>query len=101
VGSRHHQFQFDEASFRKLFAEVASALDEPVGDPAQLPLLWLCREARKVATVVLSGEGADELFGGYDYYASFAPAAGVRERWARWRANAKRPPPAATSRLLD
>src|SRR5262249_24844428 len=66
-----------------LFADVAAALDEPVGDPAQLPLLWLCREARKTATVVLSGEGADELFGGYDYYAPFAPAGRPRGRWAR------------------
>jgi asparagine synthase (glutamine-hydrolysing) len=85
VGSRHHAFRFDSTSFLPLFADVAAALDEPVGDPAQLPLLWLCREARQVATVVLSGEGADELFGGYDYYAPFAPAVGLRERWARWR----------------
>jgi asparagine synthase (glutamine-hydrolysing) len=98
VGSRHHAFRFDATSFLPLFADVAAALDEPVGDPAQLPLLWLCREARQVATVVLSGEGADELFGGYDYYAPFAPAVGLRERWARWRS---RPAPAPSARLLE
>jgi asparagine synthase (glutamine-hydrolysing) len=98
VGSRHHAFRFDATSFLPLFADVAAALDEPVGDPAQLPLLWLCREARQVATVVLSGEGADELFGGYDYYAAFAPAVGLRERWARWRS---RPAPAPSARLLE
>ena len=98
VGSRHHAFRFESAAFLPLFADVAAALDEPVGDPAQLPLLWLCREARQVATVVLSGEGADELFGGYDYYAPFAPAVGLRERWARWRA---RPAPAPSARLLE
>jgi len=101
VGSRHHRFQFDERSFLALFADVAATLDEPVGDPAQLPLLWLCREARQRATVVLSGEGADELFGGYDYYSRFAPAVGVRERWARWRARSRTGLPAATARLLD
>jgi hypothetical protein len=98
VGSRHHAFRFDATSFLPLFADVAAALDEPVGDPAQLPLLWLCREARQVATVVLSGEGADELFGGYNYYAPFAPAVGLRERWARWRS---RPAPAPSARLLE
>jgi asparagine synthase (glutamine-hydrolysing) len=98
VGSRHHPFQFDLGSFLALFSEVAKTLDEPVGDPAQLPLLWLCREARKTATVVLSGEGADELFGGYDYYAGFAPAVSLRERLARWRA---RRAPDLHERLLE
>lgn len=98
VGSRHHQFQFDLGSFFALFGEVAAALDEPVGDPAQLPLLWLCREARRIATVALSGEGADELFGGYDYYAPFAPAVSLRERLARWRAGR---PPELPARLLE
>lgn len=43
-------------------------LDEPVADPSLVPLYFLAREARKHVTVVLSGEGADELFGGYNIY---------------------------------
>ncbi len=69
VGSRHHRFEFNEESFLGLMPEVAAALDEPLGDQAMLPLYWLCREARKHVTVVLSGEGADEIFAGYGYYA--------------------------------
>ncbi len=87
VGSTHHHFQFDATCFSTLLPQVARALDEPIGDPAQLPLHWLCREARKTATVVLSGEGADELFGGYDYYAPAAPARGLSERFAKWRSS--------------
>jgi asparagine synthase (glutamine-hydrolysing) len=68
VGSRHHHFQFDGASFRQLLPRVVAALDEPVGDQAQLPLYWLCREARRHVTVALAGEGADEVFAGYSYY---------------------------------
>ena len=48
---------------------MAAALDEPLGDQAQLPLYWLCQEARRHVTVALAGEGADEIFAGYGYYA--------------------------------
>jgi asparagine synthase (glutamine-hydrolysing) len=43
-------------------------LDDPVADPALVPLWFIAREARKRVKVVLSGEGADELFGGYTIY---------------------------------
>jgi asparagine synthase (glutamine-hydrolysing) len=43
-------------------------LDDPVADPALVPLWFIAREARKHVKVVLSGEGADELFGGYAIY---------------------------------
>jgi len=68
IGSTHHHFRFDEASFRSLLPQVVDALDEPVGDQAQLPLFWLCQEASRHVKVALSGEGADEVFAGYSYY---------------------------------
>lgn len=40
-------------------------LDEPMPNPAEVPLYFLAQNARKYVKVVLSGEGADELFGGY------------------------------------
>jgi asparagine synthase (glutamine-hydrolysing) len=43
-------------------------LDDPVADPSLVPLYYIAREARKHVKVVLSGEGADELFGGYTIY---------------------------------
>jgi asparagine synthase (glutamine-hydrolysing) len=43
-------------------------LDDPVADPALVPLYFLAREAAQHVTVALSGEGADELFGGYRIY---------------------------------
>lgn len=50
------------------FAEIQYHMDEPDGNPSVIPLWYLCRLARKKVTVVLSGEGADELFAGYINY---------------------------------
>src|SRR5262245_56931724 len=71
IGSRHYEFVFNRSHFDKLVAEVAGAWDEQLGDQAILPLFWLSREVKKHATVVLSGEGADEIFARYNYYQSF------------------------------
>ncbi|HHY73495.1 MAG TPA: asparagine synthase (glutamine-hydrolyzing) [Bacillus bacterium] len=43
-------------------------MDNPLADPAAVPLYFVAREASKHVKVVLSGEGADELFGGYNIY---------------------------------
>ncbi|MCL7748390.1 asparagine synthase (glutamine-hydrolyzing) [Halalkalibacter alkaliphilus] len=43
-------------------------MDDPVADPAAVPLYFVAKEASKHVKVVLSGEGADELFGGYNIY---------------------------------
>jgi len=80
IKSSHHHFRFDEGSFRSLLPQVADALDEPVGDQAQVPLFWLCREARRHVKVVLSGEGADEVFAGYSYYRNQTSRSGWRDK---------------------
>ena len=55
-------------SWRTAIPEIVWYLDDPVADPALVPLYFVAREARKHVKVVLSGEGADELFGGYTIY---------------------------------
>lgn len=57
-----------QAEFVAALPEIVWYLDEPVADPALVPLYFIAREARKHVKVVLSGEGADELFGGYTIY---------------------------------
>lgn len=54
--------------FAQAVPEIVWYLDEPVADPALIPLYFVAQEARKHVKVVLSGEGADELFGGYTIY---------------------------------
>jgi asparagine synthase (glutamine-hydrolysing) len=43
-------------------------LDDPVADPALVPLYFVAKKAAEYVTVILSGEGADEFFGGYTIY---------------------------------
>lgn len=77
VGATHHSYVFRVDEFRDLIPLVVEAMDEPIGDQAMLPVYALAREAAQVVTVVLSGEGADELFGGYSYYEPFADGSRV------------------------
>ncbi|MFV0529307.1 MAG: asparagine synthase (glutamine-hydrolyzing) [Lachnospiraceae bacterium] len=49
-------------------SDIQYYMDEPVADPAAIALFFLSEEARKKVKVVLSGEGSDELFGGYNIY---------------------------------
>ncbi len=51
-----------------LLPEVVYHLDEPVGDAIVIPMFQLSREARKQVTVILTGEGSDEILGGYLFH---------------------------------
>lgn len=59
---------FGEEDFWLIVPQVAWAMDDPVADYACLPTYKLAQEAKKRLTVVLTGEGGDELFGGYSRY---------------------------------
>lgn len=59
---------FAENDFWRLLPKVAEAMDDPAADYACLPTFKLAMEARKHVKVILSGEGGDELFGGYGRY---------------------------------
>jgi asparagine synthase (glutamine-hydrolysing) len=68
IGARHIAKVVHPDEFVAALPEIVWYLDEPVADPALVPLFFVAREARKHVKVVLSGEGADELFGGYTIY---------------------------------
>ena len=111
IGARHVTKVVSQAEFVAALPEIVWYLDEPVADPALVPLFFIAREARKHVKVVLSGEGADELFGGYTIYreplslkpfdylpAPAAPVAGPRVGTAA-RGHARQEP--APSRITD
>ncbi|WNB93002.1 asparagine synthase (glutamine-hydrolyzing) [Bacillus sp. NEB1478] len=66
VENIHYLVKPDE--FMRELPKIIWHMDDPVADPAAVPLYFVAREAAKHVTVVLSGEGADELFGGYNIY---------------------------------
>ncbi|WP_435532107.1 asparagine synthase (glutamine-hydrolyzing) [Rhodococcus antarcticus] len=68
LGVRHVVRTVGPAEFAAALPAIVWYLDDPVADPALVPLWFVAREARKHVKVVLSGEGADELFGGYTIY---------------------------------
>ncbi len=66
--TRHHTLQANTANLREALDVMTDYLDEPLADPAVLPTFLISRFARSEITVALSGEGSDELFGGYPTY---------------------------------
>ncbi|HVR28435.1 MAG TPA: asparagine synthase (glutamine-hydrolyzing) [Thermoanaerobaculia bacterium] len=64
----HHEIRLKPEEFRDVLPELVWHLDEPVADPACIPLYYISRAARDHVTVILSGEGADEILGGYGIY---------------------------------
>jgi asparagine synthase (glutamine-hydrolysing) len=71
----HHVVTADDETLRRALDVVSRAFAEPLGDPAVLPTYLLAEAARQDVKVVLSGEGADELFGGYPTYLGHRAAA--------------------------
>ncbi|HKW56329.1 MAG TPA: asparagine synthase (glutamine-hydrolyzing) [Candidatus Acidoferrum sp.] len=68
-GSEHREFDLSpEADLRGAIEEFAGYSDEPSSDAGALPVWFLSKMCRTETTVALSGEGADELFGGYLTY---------------------------------
>src|SRR2546429_5706729 len=68
IRTTHHVVTADDPALERAFEVVTRSVAEPVGDPAILPTYLLAEAAREHVKVVLSGEGADELFGGYPTY---------------------------------
>jgi asparagine synthase (glutamine-hydrolysing) len=68
VGAKHESIEVTEAMVWRHLPEIVGAMDDPTMDYAIIPSWFLARRARQDVKVVLTGEGGDEIFGGYARY---------------------------------
>jgi len=68
VGSQHHEVHVDPQDFESLWPTLTWHRDAPMSEPADFAVYRLAQAARERVSVVLSGEGGDELFAGYPKY---------------------------------
>lgn len=83
--TRHHILRADSAALLRGLREISPHFDEPLADPAIIPTYLLSRFARQHVKVALSGEGSDELFGGYPTYVGEVVAPYYLRVPRRWR----------------
>jgi asparagine synthase (glutamine-hydrolysing) len=74
LGTAHRSDVLSLEKARGLLPEIVARLDEPMGDSSLLPTYLLCKHTRSEVTVALGGDGADELFAGYDPFRALAAA---------------------------
>lgn len=90
VGTKHHVVDVRATDFEELWPRLTWHRDAPISEPADIAVFRLAERAREEVTVVLSGEGGDELFGGYPKYRLARPL--------HWTGNV---PPPLRSRVLQ
>ena len=93
LGTHHTEQRVTADEARAVIPALPGMYDEPLADSSQIPTYLVCALARRSVTVALSGDGGDELFGGYSRYA-VAPQA-----W-RWLRPIPRPVRQVAGRLL-
>jgi asparagine synthase (glutamine-hydrolysing) len=90
VGARHHEVVVTGKEFFDVLPRLVWHEDEPIAFSSSVPLYFVCRLASRHVKVVLSGEGADELFLGYNRYRVTAWNERMSRIWARMLPSGRR-----------
>jgi asparagine synthase (glutamine-hydrolysing) len=80
IGTDHHEVVVGMEDFFNALPRLIWHEDEPITWPSSVSLYFVSKLARQHVTVVLTGEGSDEMFGGYARYRFYA----MNQRWMRW-----------------
>ncbi len=89
LGANFYSFNFTKKDFFDTLEEMLEIIDDPIGDPAQIPLYFLIKKAREQGIkVLLSGDGSDELFLGYRSYKEYLMMESVKDLpYSNWLKN--------------
>ena len=68
INTEHYEYIISNQELFKFIPEISSASDQPFADSSLIPMLALCKLSSEKVKVCLSGDGADEMFGGYQRY---------------------------------
>ncbi len=71
IATKHTTFQVDESEMAKYFLDFITSINEPFADSSAFALFILAKKTSKSLKVILSGDGADEIFGGYNKHRAF------------------------------
>jgi len=74
LGTDHTEYKFGEMDLLNLVDSIPIYYDEPNGDNSQIPTMLVSQLARKSVTVAITGDGGDEIFGGYNIYSTLQKA---------------------------
>lgn len=85
VGSDHHEFTIPNRGFQDDdMLRVLRHVGQPFGDSSAIPTYYISRQIRQSVKVCLSGDGGDEMFGGYDFFQDVGKVDRIADRLPRW-----------------